>query len=206
MKYFQTFPRTVYNNRLVVDITKRVRILMQAKSSKTVFYDYHVQDTDTPDSVAARYYGDDYFFWLIHLVNDQVDPNYDWPMPPEVFDKYVLKKYNTYTAARSTILYYKKVPEVFYVSRTSLFDIITEAEYLAMTIGQRDAYEQAEITEHEILISPESYEAMDEGQDEYVPVYAYDWEFAENERRRNIRLLDLRYLDEVREEFKKEMR
>lgn len=109
MRYFQAFPKTVYNNQLVTNISLRVIIDKLAKLDKSLYHPYTIKDGDRPDIVAVNYYGDSYYLWLIFLVNDITDPYYDWPLDEVTFKNYIIKKYGSLVAAQQKIEGYKSL-------------------------------------------------------------------------------------------------
>ena len=72
MKYFETLPSIIttdYNNNLIVlkNLLSRAVLLPQTQSDALLLYNYSVQDGDTPETVAYKYYGSvdrlDCFTW-----------------------------------------------------------------------------------------------------------------------------------------------
>lgn len=84
--------------RIVKDITTNVRIRKEILSNVTIYDEYDVQDGDTPDIIAARYYGSSQYHWVIMLANDMYDYVNDFPMSTQVLDEYVNEKYNRFDA------------------------------------------------------------------------------------------------------------
>lgn len=200
MRYFQQFPITLYNDVLTADITKRVKFKESVKKQAVLFYDYTILDGQNIDAVAFDYYGDPYYFWVIALVNDIMDLNYDWPMSVRNFEKHMIKKYGSLALAQSTILHYEKTDTAFYVHiRTS--EIATSAQYLAMPSSTQALYEPATPPE-KIKISVETWQELTDDSDNYRPVYAYDYELSRNEEKRKIKLLDLAYLSYAEDSLK----
>ena len=75
MKYFDTLPDIVYTDkalvsRLYTNIMARASFVSQVKDKPEYFYDYTIQDEDTPEIVAYKYYGDVNFWWIIAVANN----------------------------------------------------------------------------------------------------------------------------------------
>ena len=100
MSYFNKFPTVEYDVRgdgsttIMTDITRRVRVSDKARLSAVEFDFYDVQDGQTPEFVADRYYGDVGLHWLVLMANDIVDVYNDWPMSVQRFETYVASKYD----------------------------------------------------------------------------------------------------------------
>ena len=45
-----------------------------------IFNKYTIQDGDTPDNLADRFYGSPFFDWVLILTNNIVNVQYDWPL------------------------------------------------------------------------------------------------------------------------------
>lgn len=112
--YFSNFPLMTYTldpqatttNDVVTNIFRRVAftdLLLQNASS---FYPYQIKDSDTPESIASKYYSDPGYFWLVTLVNNIVDPVLDWPLNYRDFTSMIEVKYGSVANAQSQIAYY----------------------------------------------------------------------------------------------------
>ena len=113
--YFKSFPKVNYelkknkNPLLLTNITQRFKIRNTLKSFSAIYYDYLVQDTDRPDLVAFKYYGDETLDWVLFLINDIIDPYYDWPMDQRTFNNYMKSLYGSVDSAKSTVFEYRKI-------------------------------------------------------------------------------------------------
>ena len=94
--FFRPFPKIFYdvkknnnNSSVLTNITARYKIRDILKQRAAIFYDYTVKEGDTPSSVAFRYYEDETLDWLILLVNDIIDPYYDWPLSYNTFIEFI---------------------------------------------------------------------------------------------------------------------
>ena len=93
--YFRPFPKIQYDIKknklplLLTNVTARYKIRDVLKSKVAIYYDYIVKDGDRPDLIAYKYYDDETLDWLIYLVNDIIDPYYDWPLKQDAFEKYM---------------------------------------------------------------------------------------------------------------------
>ena len=98
---FKSYPKVPYevkkNNKkeLMTDITKRFKLSTLGQNDSVIFYDYYIKDSDTPDSIATKYYGDATMDWLLFVTNDIIDPLWDWPLTQRDLNTYVGNKYGT---------------------------------------------------------------------------------------------------------------
>lgn len=97
--FFEDFPQIAYtlDNReteqVVTDIFKRVVLTEEFKNNSAFFETYEVLGGETPDEVSHRFYGTTKLHWLILLVNDIVDPRFEWPVSDEDLRRVVSGKY-----------------------------------------------------------------------------------------------------------------
>jgi hypothetical protein len=105
--YFTNFPVISYLDNPAINLLASVKIRDVVKNNVNVFYPYVVKDGERPDHIAADYYGDARYSWLIYLANDIIDPYYQWPMPTGDFKKFIVKKYGTIEKATEQILFYR---------------------------------------------------------------------------------------------------
>ena len=79
-KYFNYFPKTFYtsNNDVngveaITNIIARFAFDSQLKENTSAFYPYQVQDSDTPEIIADKYYGNVEYHWVVLLFNNIID-------------------------------------------------------------------------------------------------------------------------------------
>ena len=210
-KFFSYFPKTFYiaNNTtsgvdVVTNIITRFKFEDGLKNNSTAFYPYQIQDSDTPEIIADKYYGDSEKHWVVLLFNDIVDPQFDWPLKSETLIEYVDKKYTANGAANTTVqsglnwaLSTNNRQAYFKVVTTTANDgtIITrkyqiDANTYANTTGTTNTYTTANSETVTIKISKETRSY-------------YEYEVEENEKKREIRLLKSDFVNEVNREFKR---
>lgn len=93
MALFDDFPTIEYNGFVIKDISKRVTIPEIIKNNALAFKTYIVRERERIEDVAFKAYGDPNLHWLIMLMNDIVDPFYDWPLGNSELEEYVINKY-----------------------------------------------------------------------------------------------------------------
>lgn len=214
-KYFNYFPKTLYTNELnnsgidsVTNIISRFSFEENLKENISAFYEYDIQESDTPEIIAHKYYGDIEKHWVVLLFNDIMDPQYDWPLQYSSFIKYIDNKYsaNNYADTANT-----SVTGLSWSQNTnnikSYFKIITQSS------GDNDFVEKIEVdgnTYANIAASTSNY-TLQNGSNLTITTTKetqtyYDFELEENENKRKIKLLKSEFIYEVEKEFKKASR
>jgi hypothetical protein len=92
-QYFFKFPKLVKNNILLTDLTTRIKIRDKYLDNDDLYYLYEMQDGDTPEIIASKYYGSAELHWIVLITNNIFDKDFDIPMPYGVFRKYIDDKY-----------------------------------------------------------------------------------------------------------------
>ena len=98
-EYFSNYPKIAYDitgtNNTNPDFTVAVNLMVRNKirdaveSDITIFYPYVVPEGMRPDVLAYQYYGDTQYTWSILLVNNIIDPYWEWPLSYKDFRGYV---------------------------------------------------------------------------------------------------------------------
>ena len=99
--------RGVDGVQIVKNIFTRVQATLEAKTDRVVYYTYDIQDGDTPESIAHRYYGSVEYHWVVLLMNDILDPQFDWPLHYSILEEYIRKKHGSLTSASTTVHHYE---------------------------------------------------------------------------------------------------
>lgn len=188
--YFKKFPTTSWNNRKVVDITRRAAILEQFEDSPYAFLPYTMKEEDTIESVALHYYGDPKLSWLIVMANDVIDPYTDFWKNQSTFEKYVAEKYRG-QAEESTGR-----------NDTEPFIPMTDREVIEWTQNTTindNVSHYYSIFNKDIHISPLTFTEAPNG--EFIPMRFYDYENDINEYKRNIRLISKQFVKQVTQEL-----
>jgi hypothetical protein len=147
-----------------------------------------VQDGDTPEIVAYKYYGDSYRYWIVLFANQITDPQWDWPLSSNDFDAFIVDKYQNFNPY-STIQHYEK--------NISQFDTATQTTTTQNIIIDEDTYNS--------LITGTSTYTLPTGNVSITvsksAVSYYDYELNLNESKRSIKILNSAYVDELEKQF-----
>lgn len=96
---FQDFPRIAYtlndfeSEEVVVDIFRRVVLSKEFLENSYYYETYEVLHGETPEELSYRFYGTPNLYWLILMVNNIIDPRFDWPLSENDLYKNTAAKY-----------------------------------------------------------------------------------------------------------------
>lgn len=197
MQYFSTLPKIVKTGAdgssvLMTNLMARVSVVPQLLKNPLIYYQYDIQEGDTPEIIAHKYYGDSYRYWIVLFVNQIVDPQWDWPMNSTTFNSYIQDKYQEFNPY-SQVHHYEKV--------ITKYDHNTQVTTVDTMIVDETAYDS-------LLETNSSYTLPTGIVDVSVTkreVSYYDYENELNESKRSIKLLNSNYVDEIETQFKKLM-
>lgn len=197
--YFSRMPNIWYtlsnnpnkNAVPVKNIFFRVAIINAVLNNSAIYYPYFVNDGETPESIAFRYYKDVTKHWLVMLANKIVDPQYDWPLPYTAFINYIIAKYGSLATAKTQVYDY----QVTTTKQDSASGDITSSSY---SIDKTTYNGMAQSSFQEINLS--------DGTTVAITIttsirYCFDVEYAQNEARKNIILIDKSFLYQIDQEF-----
>lgn len=105
--FFKKFPVLFYNNNVAVNVLARIKFTEAAKRANAIYYPYTIQEGERADVIAANYYDDPRYSWVIYLANNIIDPVYEWPFTDDELNKFIIKKYGTVTKAVENILFWR---------------------------------------------------------------------------------------------------
>ena len=215
--YFSQFPKKLYtfdfsqkNPTQVTDIFSRFKISSSVLNNTVGYEKYQLRDGDTPEIVAYKKYGDPKLHWVICLVNDIIDPQFDFPLSRDALERYIVKKYgyNTIDTAYSTIHHY-----VLQVTDT-LIEVngpttVTKTNNI-VTLQQFDYASDALLTKTTSTVEVANATFYANNSDNtsaivatlskssaYKAVYVYDYEDQLNEAKRQIKILKPQYVSQL---------
>lgn len=184
--YFEDFPKVSYdikkNGKVenVTNIMLRYKFNAIIKNFVSPYYDYTIQDGDRADIVAFNEYDDYTLDWLIYMVNDIIDPNFDWPLSQRTLQTYISEKYGSIARSQATVHEYRKV------------------------LNQRSVLSDGTIIPKKTLVVDETtYNTLSEVNRESISKYQYETDL--NDSKRQIKLISEEFVPgillEVREIF-----
>ena len=102
--YFQKYPLTVFSldeyksGQVLPNLTLRSKFLSNVVTNSALYDLYDIVDGETPESTAAKFYGDPGLHWIILQSNEILDPRFGWPLSPFDLKKFAEAKYNNINA------------------------------------------------------------------------------------------------------------
>ena len=197
MQYFDTLPKVIYTQNGVssvyTNLLARVSVIPEILKDPLIYYSYDIQEGDTPEVIAHKYYGDSYRYWIVLFANELLDPQWDWPLTYSVFEQYLADKYpsiNVYTE----IEYYEKV--------ITQYDVNTQTTTVNKVRIDEDAYNGLPVTQTATYTLPTGPVTITTDRN---AVSIYDYELSLNEAKRNIKILNSNYVGEMENQLKKLM-
>ena len=193
-KYFRYYPQTQYafaNGSFTIEKSvknislKTVLMDNLSQDDPYSFLRYTIIENEKAEDIADFYYDDPAMSWLVYFANDIVDPYTQWPKTYENFTEYFRKKYASQALPTGT-------------------DAIVWGQNATRT----DNIVHWKNTDDEtMLISPDSYIRAQTFNGDFVAgdwtaVRRFDYEMEENEKLRNILLVNTSYAPIVLENLR----
>jgi len=185
-EFFSNYPRIAYDisgtNSTVPDYNVAVNLLIRNKLKTAVeddvaiYYPYIVPEGMRPDVLSFQYYGDTIYTWAIYLMNNIIDPYWEWPLSYKDLREYLIDKYGSIETAKSQIHHY---------------------EYTARARAEKTGTSDP-VPAYKLEIDYQTY--TETAVDEREIIYSYGYEQDLNETKREIQLIDVAYIQTVQEE------
>ena len=192
-QYFKNFPKTIYSleNKVngvdsVTSIVSRFALEQSFKENTSVYEKYNIQESDTPEIIAAKLYGSSERHWMVLAMNDIVDPLSDWPLDYRTFIKFVTDKYSANASPGQTGLEWAQGHTHSYViveTRTT----VGSSDYIeSRVIVDANTYANTAISTSTVTLADNNQVTIEISKE--TQSY-YDYELEENENKRQIKLL-----------------
>jgi hypothetical protein len=211
-QFFDKFPLLPYDiegkrlstYQLTTNIFFRLRIIRSVLNNISAYYEHLVSDSDTPEILADKVYGNPEAHWIILMANDIIDAQYDWPLNTTNFNKYIIKKYGSIANAKTQIHHYEKV-----VTREEqLTGIVTETRFVInenkLTTNTPDVpydyYNNLPETQEVNTYNLEDDRTVVEITRRDA-ISCYDYEDQLNEKKRSIKIIKPEYYAQILQEF-----
>ena len=205
MLYFNTLPKVITpdqngNYILMTNILTRATLIEELQNNPMLFYTYNIQDGDTPEIIAEKYYNDPYKYWIVLYSNQIMDPIWNWPLNYEQFLTYINNKYATeaedadktpYEYTNTTIHAYQKV--------VTTIDSFSESSTEKIIPLDEDAYNSFVETNNTYTL-PSGLTCSVRVTKRSVTLY--DYEFDLNEVKREIKIMNSNYVNQMEEQLK----
>jgi hypothetical protein len=213
MKYFNKIPSIItkdYNGNTITlkNILTRATLLPKLETNPLLFYTYTSQDGDTPESVAYKYYDDQYRYWIVLYGNGSLDPQFDWPLSSRQFGDYIISKYtndaanslniSANTVSTSQVLYYTQSTVHHYEKSIATTDNTTKTQSVKTIEIDGDTANSVISGKTTISFSDGSSATQSISVNS---VSIYEYENTLNENKRNIKLINKSYVGSMESQF-----
>ena len=204
MLYFDTLPKVITldpNNNpiLVTNLLTRASILQNLLVNPQLFYSYDIQDGDTPEIVAAKYYGDSYRYWLVLFANQILDPQWQWPLSSQQFQAYINDKYGSAAANnnQTVIAYTQSITQEYRKIYTSYDSTTANTTIINYTIDSN--------TYNNLITSTQTVQFASGGSCtitiDKAKIDLYTYEVEQNDAKRTINLINVIYAGQFEQEL-----
>jgi len=188
--YFRNLPRVGYDINgtgkdsflSVTNIMKRVKFKPSVLEDISNYYPYFIKEGERPDIIAHAQYGNIGYAYLIMLVNDIQDPNFDWPLSSQIFEKYIINKYGSVTIAIAGVKNYYQIIRAE-VARTGTSERVPEVKF---------------------AVDETTYDALDTA--DRSTLTDYDHEVELNDAKREIRLISPAFVQDIDYQVKRSLK
>ena len=79
----------------MTDIFRRIKADKADIQNSLAYDEYDIRSGETPEILADKIYGDVNLHWVLLVINEIIDPRFDWPMEENVLYNYIENKYGT---------------------------------------------------------------------------------------------------------------
>jgi hypothetical protein len=205
-RYFKYFPKTYYFSHLdpssldvVTNILTRFKFEEGFKNNSVFYYEYDIQDGDTPEIIAAKIYDSPEKHWAVLMINDIVDPLWDWPLDQRTIIKFIDEKYSANATGTQTGTQWAKINTKQY--------LIVETKTIAgedsvIVKYETDSSTYANTSTYTITKTLSDGKLLTIGLTKETKSY-YDYEIEENEKKRTIKLLRPEFVAPLDREIKR---
>tara|TARA_Y200000002_G_scaffold270326_1_gene224943 strand:- start:42 stop:767 length:726 start_codon:yes stop_codon:yes gene_type:complete len=206
MGYFRELPEIAYQSPLshrnssrdyivIKNIFRRVKLLDYLKDATSLFNKFIIGDGDRPDTIAEILYGDSRLDYIVILVAGITNINHEWPLQDYQVYNYALSKYKT-EEEMMKVRYY----ETFEIKDDQNRQILPPNLIVDADFKMYGSSTQAGSVRYN-LISQEGNTQLDD-KNEYTvatdniarAVTNLEYEYSENEKKREIDVLNSGYL------------
>ncbi len=203
MKYFNSLPFIANqdsngNYYFLKNILIRTKLVSQLSRNPMLFYKYSIQESDTPESIAFKYYGDQYRYWLIFMANEIMDPQWDWPLTSQQFLKLLKDKYATDAGGVENVLSYTQGTVHHYEKLITTVDNNTQTTVIKSVIVDQETYNLIQSNTQTKTFTDGSTVTYTTGKN---AVSIYDYENDLNESKREINLINSNYVSDMETQY-----
>lgn len=218
--------------RIVTDVTRNVRLRKQILENISLYDYYDIAEGETPEIISEKIYGTPYYHWVIMLVNQRYDYVNDFPLSQLELDTYIDKKYgdkkyhvhdykvdgfikegvNIITLRDSVIegggigemVVGKVLVSVNNGYEARIDDILVESDNITVQVEVSMRTGKFLQDETVTILGENTFAEVVSSTvpGQYTTTSNYDYEFALNESKRRIKIVDPKLVEQIVKEFK----
>ena len=207
--YFSRFPKIYFSTNdgqsvdRITNIMAKISLNEAIKENTAVYYEYDITESDTPEIVAHKMYGSSERHWVVLMMNNIVDPQYEWPLTTITLNNYIDAKYSTVDYANSNtsgagLTYAQSNVHSYYKVITTTIPngskIVNEYQVDANT------YANVTVSTSSVTLADNNVITIATAKD--TKTY-YDYEIEQNENKRKIKLLKPEFVSTLEDEIKR---
>lgn len=207
-KFFKHFPKTPYNianNEIdyVTNIMSKVSFEKEFRENSVVYYEYLIAEGETPDIVAHKIYGSSERHWIILLLNEILNPQFDWPIDNYSLQKYIDSKYQAIEYANSSVegagtTWAQTNVKNYYKVETKTNTILNQVISIEKTELTQNDYANLASSSSNYVLNDGTQIKIDTNKETLT---YYNYEVLENESKRSIKILKPEFVPVVENEF-----
>ena len=204
-KYFNYFPKTVYslddtnNVDVVTSIVSRFAFESSFRDNTAVYYEYNVQDSDTPEIIANKFYGDSEKHWVVLMLNQIIDPQFDWPLDQRTIISYINEKYSANASVGQSGVSWAQANIHSYYKIETRTTNSTNTELQTKLQVDSNTYANVAASTTNLLL--EDGNSITIAVSKETKSY-YDYEIEQNETKRTIKLLKPEFVSPIEDELR----
>jgi hypothetical protein len=199
MKYFNELPLVINtdgngNYYSLRNILIRTKLVPELSKNPLLFYQYNIQESDTPETIAYKYYGDQYRYWMVLISNEIMDPQWEWPLTSKQFNAHLINKYSAEAGGDSHVLSYLLATVHHYEKTITTIDSPTKTTVIKTVEVDEQTYQSIE-TFSTTTVMPDGSTVDYKIEGKAISIYNYENQL--NESKRSIKLINAKYVGQM---------
>lgn len=206
-RYFKYFPKTLYSYNdssvdAVTNLVAKFKIQEDILENSVIYYEYDIQDGETPELIASKIYGDPEKHWIILTTNNIINPQVDWLMEQKTFNRYVEAKYveNANTSNNETGLQWARENIHSYYRIETKTNKTYQNTIVKKIVVDQNTYANISVSESNYVLN--SGELINLKIEKEAKTY-FEYESDLNERKRSIKILKSEIVQILESELEK---
>lgn len=197
--YFSNFPSIEYNGKTIKDIMRRSTAVEKIINLGVPLQPLELRELERADYVSDALYNRPEFDYILYMVNDIIDPYYEWYLSQNQLDSFIDNKYGI---TRSNPKYYEYYNN--YKSKNNPNKIIDLDQYKQLSAVDRQEYEK--IAESVLLVTPDTYDSLSEDDKQFYFVVTNEvFERRENDKRRFVNVVAAEFSGTVNKQIRQSL-